>query len=384
MALRMREIRQVACPQCTRGLTILSYVVTYSLLYYDVYVRKLVTFLPIESSAVSNWGTTSGSDEIPTKKESDDPPPESNPTATSGLEGSSGADIFFESDQRVRSNSASEVLRVSQQSLKVKSPTPSLENIIEQQEGKSSPQIRVIRNYGTASLSESSDSIYRTPPTTRRIMEKDVPLRNQLATRSVVARPDDTTGSYRSSISSLPREPVQQQDHHQLQALLSKIEEVEQVRMKQHEDLMKMIAEKIDTLVTEIRDSRESERKVSTDGVKPQDGKGEYRDIGESQLPRNIPRLSQSSAEAFRARPSQVEVSGTKAGGRGASDTANQGGQSGRHPGTELPDAATVGAGPGWRVVPGVRRSSETDVWRAAPLRVRQNGRRRGETQFDS
>ena len=226
------------------------------------------------------------------KKESDEPPPESNPTATSGLEGSSGADIFgsVESDQRVRSKSASEVLRVPQPSLKVKSPTPSLENIIEQQEGKSSPQITVIRNYGTASLSESSDSIYRTPPTTRRIMEKDVPLRNQLATRSVVARPDDNmTGSYRSSISSLPREPVQQQDHHQLQALLSKMEEVEQVRMKQHEDLMKMIAEKIDTLVTEIRDSRESERRVSTDGVKPQDGKGEYRDIGESQLPRNIP-----------------------------------------------------------------------------------------------
>ena len=233
-------------------------------------------------------GTTSGSDEIPTKKESDDPPPESNPTATSGLEGSSGADIFgsLESDQRVRSKSASEALRVSQQSLKVKSPTPSLESIIEQQEGKYSPQIRVIRNYGTASLSESSDSIYRTPPTTRRIMEKDVPLRNQLATRSMVARPDDMTGS---SISSLLREPVQQQDHHQLQALLSKMEEVEQVRMKQHEDLMKMIAEKIDTLVTEIRDSRESERRVSTDGVKPQDGKGEYRDIGESQLPRNIP-----------------------------------------------------------------------------------------------
>ena len=234
-------------------------------------------------------GTTSGSDEIPMKKESDGPPPESNPTATSGLEGSSGADIFFESDQRVRSKSASEALRVPQPSLKVKSPTPSLENIIEQQEGKSSPQIRVIRNYGTASLSESSDSIYRTPPTTRRITEKDVPLRNPLATRSVVARPDDMTGSYRSSISSLPREPVQQQDHHQLQALLSKIEEVEQVRMKQHEDLMKMIAEKIDTLVTEIRDSRESERRVSTDGVKPQDGKGEYRNIGESQLPRNIP-----------------------------------------------------------------------------------------------
>ena len=73
-----------------------------------------------------------------------------------------------------------------------------------------------------------------------------------------------------------------QYHHHSFQTLVSRIEEAEKQRQKQHEELLK----KIDMLVTESKES--AERRVSTDGVKQAEREGEIlTDSGGSLLPQN-------------------------------------------------------------------------------------------------
>ena len=109
-----------------------------------------------------------------------------------------------------------------------------LENILEhQQERDTCPQISVIPNYVADSLSESSDSIYKTPPTMR--YSEKVTLtaynpRNQLLTRRVPVKLHDDAASGHpmslysmSSASSLLPEGAQSQDYHaSIQTVLSK------------------------------------------------------------------------------------------------------------------------------------------------------------------
>ena len=208
----------------------------------------------------------------------------------------------FDSEQRFRSKSATELQRPRQKThpnIKVTRPTPSLENILEhQQERDTRPQISVIPNYVADSLSESSDSIYKTPLTmghSEKVTLTAYNPRSQLLTRKVPVKSHDDAASGRpmslysmSSASSLLQEGAQSQDYHaSIQTVLSKLDECEAQTKKHMDDFTKNIVGKLDVLVAEIRDSRGRERKVSTDSRKSQERSGELAQTGGLQLPQS-------------------------------------------------------------------------------------------------
>ena len=142
----------------------------------------------------------------------------------------------------------------------------------------------VIQNPSTGASNTSLDSDYKTPPST---IAGDPPNTSPRISNLGVRKKSHSLQlpASQDSLSSIQEPAHSQYHHHSFQTLVSRIEEAEKQRQKQHEELLK----KIDTLVTEIRERNESaERRVSTDGVKQAEREGEIlTDSGGSLLPQN-------------------------------------------------------------------------------------------------
>ena len=142
----------------------------------------------------------------------------------------------------------------------------------------------VIQNPSTGASNTSLDSDYKTPPST---IAGDPPNTSPRISKPRVRKKSLSLllPASQDSLSSIQEPAHSQYHHHSFQTLLSRIEEAEKQRQKQHEELLK----KIDMLVTEIKESKESaERRVSTDGVKQAEREGEIlTDSGGSLLPQN-------------------------------------------------------------------------------------------------
>ena len=128
----------------------------------------------------------------------------------------------------------------------------------------------------------SSESVYKTPPTSRHASASSHPLSTMQSVSTL-------------KFSSLTRETVPPREKRSSQALLFKIDEAEQKRHKQHKELLNVIANftiKLDNVVSEVKGKRSgSERDVSTDGVRksPLTPKELGGSIKGSLLPQNTP-----------------------------------------------------------------------------------------------
>ena len=107
----------------------------------------------------------------------------------------------------------------------------------------------------------SSESVYKTPPTSRHPSASSHPLN----TMKSASRLNST-----SKNSSLTRETVPTRERRSSQALLCKMEESEQKRQQQHKELLNVIADftvKLEKVVSEMKETRKNDRDTSTDGV---------------------------------------------------------------------------------------------------------------------
>ena len=172
------------------------------------------------------------------------------------------------------------------QSVKVELPPRSLEQRAQSETFPLFGRIteEVIQNPSTGASNTSLDSDYKTPPST---IAGDPPNTSPRISNPRVRKKSLSLQlpASQDSLSSIQEPAHSQYHHHSFQTLESRIEEAEKQRQKQHEELLK----KIDMLVTEIKESKESaERRVSTDGVKQPEREGEIlTDSGGSLLPQN-------------------------------------------------------------------------------------------------
>ena len=108
----------------------------------------------------------------------------------------------------------------------------------------------------------SSESVYKTPPTSRHPSASSHPLNTmKSASRLTIT----------SKNSSLTRESAPPRDKRSSQVLLGKIAEAEEKRQKEHKQLLNKIENftvKLDKVMTEIKECKTPEREVCTDGVR--------------------------------------------------------------------------------------------------------------------
>ena len=160
-----------------------------------------------------------------------------------------------------------------------------LEGISEGEISRSTLQVNSNQSI-VACTSSSSESFYQTPPTSRHPSVSNHPLGKTKKAGS------PTSGSSPPPMHSLPRgftapSPPRDKSSY-IQELLHKMEENKLEQQKQHQDLMKLIAdftEKFEEIMSEIRASRSNERDASTVGVSAT----ECESISESMLPQNTP-----------------------------------------------------------------------------------------------
>ena len=110
----------------------------------------------------------------------------------------------------------------------------------------------------------SSESVYKTPPTSRHASSASSHPLNTMKSASRLSFMST------SKISSLTRETGPTRERRSSQALLCKMEETEQKRQQQHKELLNVIANftvKLEKVVSDMKVTRNKDRDTSTDGV---------------------------------------------------------------------------------------------------------------------